>query len=197
MLHGAALRFLSWTLPSLSMNDPPGTDPPANTDRLKRTTATVSDQIAYRTAAPATHDRDVPKSAVEESRCDDLRLSPNGPRSTGCEATEDPSPVPPTHRRGDARSSRRAGGPPPGSQGRLYRDRWRQDAPSGKTPPNALPGTSPTCRRGRMSESPARTFTQIVNTANTSNPCATMTFGQWSRPESSGSRMGGGVTRDG
>jgi len=86
---------------------------------------------------------------------------PPQPESTVWAATEDPSPVPPTHRRGDTRSLRRAGGHLQVRRGRLHPRLLLS-----RQPPLALRAISPTAW-WRTSGSPARTFTQIVDTANT------------------------------
>ncbi len=95
-------------------------------------------------------------------------LPPPESRSTVCTSREDPLFVPPTQRRGDARSLRRSRGALPIRTGPSARE-----IDGVKAAPSGLPAISPTAW-GRMSERPACTFTQIVVTSNTSNPGPTL-----------------------
>ena len=104
--------------------------------------------------------------------CDARRLLPSSkPQATVREAIVGPSPVPPTHRRGDARSSRRAGGRFGGTD--WFAGRLHPGLLESRRPPLALRAISPTAW-WRMPESPARTFSQIVIIGTTSNPGPTM-----------------------
>jgi hypothetical protein len=77
-------------------------------------------------------------------------------------------PVPPTELAGDARSLRRAGG-----HLRVHRGVSVSEIGGAHAPPSALPGILPHAV-GEKVRDPARTFTQIVISANTSNLGPTM-----------------------